>query len=146
MKNITRKLIIVNDKVKIFEDFTLNLLYYIYNYYIDYESLSDDVDIRNHYNWCFNKVCDEFKLEEIDFSDNNELREYFFTYYYHQFYKVINDKTLDTSIKYYENFWKKIFDMYNNKNKNRLNVLIELYNIFNISLSQKSEKNIINFV
>ena len=75
--NNTKKYIIIKDRVELYKDFAMNLLYYIYNYYIDRESLSDDEDIHNHYIWCFNKVCDEFKQENIDFSNNEELKLYF---------------------------------------------------------------------
>ena len=62
-----QKYIIVKDRVEIYKDFALNLLYYINHYYIDYESINADEDIGNHFNWCFNKVCDEFLLEGINF-------------------------------------------------------------------------------
>ena len=76
----TKKYIILKDRVELYKDFSLNLLYYIYNYYIDKESLSEDADIYNHYSWCFKKVCDEFLEEGIDFSKNKELKEYFYAY------------------------------------------------------------------
>lgn len=135
---------IIRDRVEIYKDFTINLLYYIYNYYIDRESLSDDVDIRNHFVWCFNKVCDEFKEENIDFSKNKELKEYFFTYYYHQFYKVMGNPNQNTSIEYYEKFWRNVFDIDKQKNKNIINILIEIYNIYDQSINQ--EKNILEIV
>lgn len=136
---------IVKDRVEIYKDFTFNLLHYIQHYYIDRESLSDDVDIRNHYNWCFNKVCDEFLLEEMDFRNNDELREYFFDYYYHQFYKLSkNNINQNTSLEYYLSFWKSIFEINMQKNKNILNLLIEIYTIFDKSINQ--EKNILEIV
>jgi hypothetical protein len=137
-----QKYIIVKDRVEIYKDFAMNLLYYIFNYYIDRESLSADEDIRNHYIWCFNKVCDEFKQESIDFSQNKELKEYFYAYYYHQFYKVNNNQ--DTSIGYYEKFWRNIFEIDNQKNKNIINILIEIYNIYDKSINQ--EKNVLEIV
>lgn len=138
--NTTKKYIIVKDRVEIYKDFTINLLHYIIHYYIDKESLSEDVDIKNHYNWCFNKVCDEFKLEGIDFSKNDELREYFYTYYYHQFY--INHEVI--SLEHFEKFWKNIFEIDKQKNKNFINILIEIYNVYDKSINQ--EKNILEIV
>ncbi len=139
-----QKYIIVKDRVEIYKDFALNLLYYIHHYYIDYESIHEDQDIRNHYNWCFNKVCDEFKKEDIDFSKNEELKEYFYAYYYHQFYKIMGTKGRDTSLPYYEKFWKNIFEIEKQKNKNIINILIEIYNIYDKSINQ--EKNILEIV
>lgn len=140
----TQKYIIVKDRVEIYKDFAMNLLYYINHYYIDYESIHEDVDIRNHYVWCFNKVCDEFKKEEIDFSTNEELKEYFYAYYYHQFYRAKGNKNQDTSLQYYERFWKNIFEIDKQKNKNIINILIEIYNIYDKSINQ--EKNILEMV
>ena len=134
---------IARDRVEIYRDFTLNLLYYIFHYYLDKDTLSLDQDIQNHFNWCFNKVCDEFLEEGIDFSDNQRLREYFFTYYYHQFYKV-STQTQDTSLSYYEKFWKRIFEIDKQKNKNVLSIFLELYGIYDKSVSKK--KNIFEIV
>lgn len=145
MANVTQRFQIINNRVEIYRDFALNLLYYIYNYYLDKETLSKDVDIYNHYSWCFNKVCDEFLLEEIDFRKNKELKQYFYDYYYHQFYKIDkNNMNQNTSIEYYERFWKGIFEIDKQKNKNVLNILVEIYNVFDKSINL--EKNILEIV
>lgn len=141
----SQKYIIVKDRVEIYKDFALNLLYYINNYYLDKISLSLDEDIYNHYSWCFNKVCDEFLIEGIDFTKNRELKEYFYAYYYHQFYKLNKDnQNQDTSLEYYERFWRNIFEIDKQKNKNIINILIEIYNIYDKSINL--EKNILEIV
>jgi hypothetical protein len=143
--NSSQKFIIVKDRVEIYKDFALNLLYYIHKYYLGKDILCEDTDIYNHYSFCYNKVCEEFFLEGLDFSDNAELKEYFFTYYYHQFYKISKDNmNQDTSQAYYEKFWRNIFEFTNQKNKNILNILIELYTICDKSINQ--EKNILEIV
>jgi hypothetical protein len=145
MNNTTQRFLIINNRVEIYRDFALNLLYYIQNYYLDKETLSKDVDIYNHYSWCFKKVCDEFLLEEIDFTKNAELKEYFYDYYYHQFYKIDkNNMNQNTSVEYYERFWKGIFEIDKQKNKNILNLLVEIYNVFDKSINL--EKNILEIV
>jgi hypothetical protein len=135
------KYIIVKDRVEIYKDFTINLLNYIYAYYLDKETLSDDLDIRNHFNWCFNKVCDEFKEEGLNFTKNEPLRQYFHEFFYYQFYKRENQ---DISLGYFERFWQNIFTINGQKNKNVMNTMIELYNIFDTSVNQ--EKNILEIV
>jgi hypothetical protein len=140
----SQKHIIIKDRVEIYKDFALNLLYYIYNYYIDRESLSEDTDIHNHYNWCFNKVCQEFLKENLDFTRNKELKEYFYMYYYNQFYKIKDNAKQDTSLAYYEKFWKNIFEIDKQKSKNLINILIEIYTIYDKSINQ--EKNILEIV
>lgn len=142
MRTTEKKYIIVKDRVEIYKDFALNLLYYIHKYYIDRESLSEDQDIYNHFKWCFKKVCDEFLEEELDFSKNKELREYYYAYYYHQFYRATSNQ--DTSLAYFEKFWKNIFEIDRLKNKNLINILIEVYNIYDKSINL--EKNILEIV
>lgn len=143
--NNSKKYNIIKDRVELYRDFSINLLYYIYEYYIDYESLCTDTNINNHFSWCFNKVCDEFKLEGIDFNDNDELREYYRSYYYHQFYRAQDNPNLDTTFAYFENFWRNIFEVNEKqKNKNILNILVEIYKIQNASI--KEEKNILEIV
>lgn len=142
MSITTKKFIIVKDRVEIYRDFALNLLYYIYDYYLDNETLSIDQDIYNHFIWCYNKVCDEFLKEGLDFKKNDELIEYYYTYYYNQFYIVNNNQ--DVSLSYFEKFWKNIFDIERQKNKNLINILIEIYNIHDKSINQ--EKNILEIV
>ena len=137
-----KKFGIVRDRVEIYRDFALNLLYYIHNYYLDSNTLSKDQDIYNHFKWCYKKVCDEFLEEGLDFTKNKELKEYYYAYYYHQFYKVTTNH--DTSLSYFEKFWKQIFEIDKQKNKNLINILIEIYNIYDKSINQ--EKNILEIV
>ena len=145
MNNSSQKYQIIKDRVEIYKDFTLNLLYYIQKYYLDKESLNKDEDIYNHYSWCFKKVCSEFLLEEIDFTKNENLKQYFYDYYYHQFYKIDKENmNQNTSLEYYERFWKNIFEVNSNKNKNILNILVEIYNIFDKSVNL--QKNILEIV
>jgi len=145
MANTAHKYIIIKDRVEIYKDFALNLLYYIQYYYIDRETLSSDEDIYNHYSFCFKKVCDEFLKEDLDFTKNSELKDYFYTYYYHQFYKIDkNNYNQDTSLEYYEKFWRGVFDIEKQKNKNIINILIEVYTIYDRSINK--EKNILEMV
>jgi hypothetical protein len=141
---ITQKYTLVKDRIEIYKDFTMNLLYYIDHYYIDWESLCNDQDMLNHFNWCFDKVCDEFLLEEINFKDNKRLREYFYSYYYNQYYKQKGNPNIDTSLAVFEKFWKPIFEFEKQKNKNLTNILIEIYSVFDKSISR--EKNILEIV
>ncbi|MFA5366391.1 MAG: hypothetical protein WC333_00510 [Dehalococcoidia bacterium] len=140
----SKKYIIVKDRVEIYKDFTLNLLYYIDAYYLDRETLKVNEDIYNHYSWCYNKVCEEFLKENIDFRNNKELKEYYYSYYYHQYYKIKGDSNKDTSLAYYEKFWRNIFEIDKQKNKNIINILIEIYTIYDKSINQ--EKNILEIV
>lgn len=133
---------ILKDRVEIYKDFALNLLYYIVDYYLDNQCLREDEDIYNHYSWCYQKVCDEFLEENLDFTKNSELKDYFYKYYYNQFYTATNNN--DTSLAYFEKFWKNVFEIDKQKNKNIINILIDIYKIYDKSVNH--EKNILEIV
>lgn len=143
METNTQKYVLLMGRVETFKDFSINLLYYIDKYYIDYESINTDEDIYNHFTFCYNKVCDEFIMEGINFKDNKELKEYYHKYYYHQYYKSINND-YGTSLEFHEKFWRNIFNIDNQKNKNILALLVEIYLIFDKSINDK--KNVLEIV
>jgi hypothetical protein len=135
-----QKYMVIKERVDLYKDFTFNLLFYIYKYYLDKKTLSTKEDIRNHFMFCYNKVCDEFKEEEIYFSDNEQLIEYFYKYYFYQFYKADDDIKQSEFVKY----WLNVFEIDDQKNKSYLKLLIELYKCFDQSLIK--EKNILEMV
>ena len=143
-KNNNQKYNIIRDRSEIYCDFAINLLYCINEFYIDYESLNTDTDINNHFSWCFNRVCDEFMLEGLNFIENDELREYYRTYYYNQFYRAQDNPDKEISFLYFEKFWKAIFEVDKQKNKNVLQILVEIYKIYDKSINK--EKNILEIV
>jgi len=129
------KILLLKDRIETCRDFTINLLLYIDFYYIDKESLSDEVDIKNHYNFCYDKTCDDFEKEDLHFKNNIELRNYYYGIYYNQYYKL--DKP---SMKICYKFWNDdIFNINKFRNKNVMELLIELYDIFNTSLNKKQK-------
>lgn len=137
---VLKKYTIIKDRAKIFEDFTLNLVYYIYDYYLDKETLSSDIDIKNYFNFCYKKVCNGFEKEELFFNNNEELFNYFFQYYYDHFFTQRDDVPISFFIK----FWKNVFNVKNQRNKNYLKVLVEIYKIFDKSIT--TEKNVLELV
>ena len=124
--NEGHKYMIIKDRVELYRDFSYNLLSYIYDFYLDKQTLGLDQDIKNHFMFCYNKVCTEFLLEELDFTQNKELIEYFFTYYYHHFYRAEKDVQQTFFVK----FWNTIFDVEKPKNKNADLINMHLLNFF----------------
>jgi len=131
MKN-NQKYSLIKERVEIYRDFTINLTNYIFKYYIDKESLSVDEDIRNHYLWCYKKNCDDFLKENIDFTENKELINYFYDYYYSLFYT----KDIPLTLGEYEIFWLNIFNIDKPNDKTFVKMFIELYNIYDLSINK----------
>lgn len=125
---------VIKERIDIYKDFSINLLYHIYNTYLGKEYIKTDSDITGHFNWCFNKVLEEFAEEEISFYGNNEIYEYFYGYYLGQFYNISNIQP----ISHHERLWEEIFDYTKpNKSKKNFEILLEIYNMFEKSLNEK---------
>jgi len=134
-----KQFLIIVDRLELCKDFTINLLYQIYDYYLDNKTLSDKVDIRNHFNWCFEKTNTKFKLEGFDFSGNEKLIEYLFLYFETHFYKsgyFSNKDGVDINI--FIEFWNDIFNL-NTNNPDILKTLIEIYSMFDESIKNKNK-------
>lgn len=138
VKTTQQKIVLIRDRVDLYKDFAINLIHYIDKYYIDKTSLSTDVDIDHHFSFCYKKVVDEFKRECIDFSGNKELYEYFHSYYYENLYKTDRfDHKDELPLNDYIGLWKNVFSLEGVKNKNTIGLLVEIYNIFDKSITKK---------
>jgi hypothetical protein len=133
-----QKFILIRDRLQLYKDFSFCLFYKILDYYLDPITLSAKEDIENHFNFCYDKTCNDFEKEEKYFKSNDSLRMYFYAYFFNQLYKAAQIPT----IQYFEKFWNNIFDLDINKNKNMLGALVEIYQIFDTSLNK--EKNLVN--
>mgnify|MGYP006288452681 CR=1 FL=1 len=132
---------ILNERLDLYRDFTINLLYKIYDTYLGIEYIDSMEKANGHYNWCFEKILHEFNEQEINFYHNDLLYDYFFDFYLTKFYK------LEKQPKFSEmkNFWLNIFDYKKlNKTKKEFDVLIELYEIFDISMVINDKELITN--
>lgn len=133
---------VIKDRVDIYKDFTLNLLYNINKYYVGKDALNDDVDIYNHYLFCYKKTCKDFLREEIDFTDNDELIEYFYTYYYTLIYDVNGKHEFNFDDQMI--FWETVFYNIISYNEETINIFIETYRVFDKSINSK--KNILELI
>jgi hypothetical protein len=127
---------ILKERIDIYRDFTINLLYYIFDSYLGKKYIFKDTDVIGHFNWCFTKVLDEFYEEDLDFYNNKKIYEYFYNFYADQFYFSETNKTLN----YFLNFWDDIFNYKKDKKQKYFEVLVEMYDIFNSSIEAKERK------
>lgn len=144
-----QKIKIIKERTNIFKEFTLNLLENICEFYLDKDTLNNDKDINNHFNWCFIKTCDKFVLDGYKFHYNESLKSYFYAYYYDVIYKSLKFDTKEKITKeVFEEYWKKTFDISTTKDKNIIAILAQIYKIFDKSMNNMSnliitENNII---
>lgn len=125
---------IIKERVELYRDFVVNLIYYIHTSYLGKEYIKTTEDIMGHYNWAFNKVLLDFEKEDVIFGDTDELREYFFEYFKTRFYTVDKIPTQKTFIS----FWDEIFQIKNTKEKALFNALVDIYKLFDDALNSKN--------
>jgi hypothetical protein len=120
------------DKCNLYYDFILSLNCKIVNTFLGEDVINSEVDIKNHFIWCIDTVILNFKRENINFKKEDELKDYFFNFYVELFYNQPN-KDLDkiNKIANLSFIYGRI------KTRSDMDVLLELYRIFEKSLNFK---------
>ncbi len=123
------------DRCNLYYDFIKSLNKVIVDTYLGSEYISTDREVKEHYLWCFNKVVSNFKGEQILFDDVDKLKEYFFYFYDELFYKD-SDKLLNKL----DNLAEFSFDFHRIKSRSDIDIMIELYKLFEKSIYFKTKK------
>jgi hypothetical protein len=118
----------------LYSDFIRTLNHLVVTTYLGDDIHSDKGDKENHYKWCFNKVINDFKEEGILFTYNDDIEFYFYNYYLEQFYKDEEKKDAITKL---DKLPKYSFDYRKIKTRSDLDLLVQLYKLFDISLKNK---------
>ena len=105
--------------------------------YLGDEYIINENQKLEHYNWCFKTVIENFKKEKIIFDNVNDLKDYFFFFYDELFYK---DK--DKNIEKIDNLPELSFKFYRLKSRSDMDIMIELYRLFEKSLNEKIKNTI----
>ena len=122
------------DKCNLYYDFILTLNRKINNTFLGDDVINSEKDINNHFEWCFNNTVKNFSKEGINLKETNLLQEYFFNFYVELFYNITNKKE---SLEKLDKFPNMSFKYYRLKTRSDMDVLLELYRIFEKSLDFK---------
>lgn len=125
------------NKCTLFFDFIISLNYKVYNTFLGDDVINTEKDIRSHFNWCFSDLLNDFKIEGIIFDYYLELFDYFYNFYIEVFYSSSNKKE---SLEKINKLAKFSFNYHRIKTRSDMDVLIELYRIFEKSLNYKLKK------
>ena len=121
---------IIPEKLELFSDFSHSLYLVVVDTYLGEETdpnetkivMSDD-DNKKHFEWCWNKIIDNFKREGITFTPKGEHYDYFEAFFNDIFYNQSNDK-IRHSI---ENFFDDLFDTKKPFTKSDLDMISTIY-------------------
>ncbi len=122
------------DKCELYWDFIITLNKLVVETFLGDDVINKEEDIKNHFDWCIEKVFCNFKKENIIFDNTIDLKEYFFNFYIELFYNV-NDKK--NSIEKLNKLNNLSFVYSRIKTRSDMDVLLELYRLFENSLNFK---------
>jgi len=118
------------EKIELYGDISKSLTTIIMDTYLGENSsetkisLSEE-DNKSHFNWCWNKMIEDFRKENIIIKSNGDHKEYFESFFMDTFYNQSRE-----SIKHSINkFLNEIFDTEMTYSKSDLDLLTELYKL-----------------
>jgi len=130
LHNLYKENKIIRERVDLYRDFIITLCIKIEDTYLGKAYLKKEVDFVNHFNWAYFKVLQEFDEDGISFYHNDEVYSYFKNEVFEQFYA--KDGKLGEGD--YKKFWLSLMRFEGRKIRINLNVMIEIYKMFDKSL------------
>jgi hypothetical protein len=122
--NITR------ERTELFYDFVLSLYELVESTYMGPELLSAQVDQKNHFNWCWDKLISDLEKESIFLRERGEHHDYFWLFFQEAFY--INDINSFRIKEYFH----KLFTFDYKKTRSELDILTEMYKLLELNLKK----------
>jgi len=122
------------DKCKLYYDFIITLNKLVTETFLGDDVINKEGDIKNHFSWCISKIFNNFKKEKIIFDETKNIEEYFYNFYVELFYKFDH---VDQSIDKLNKLALLSFDYNRIKTRSDMDVLLELYRLFEKSLNFK---------
>lgn len=127
------------ERCGLYSDFLQSLMELIRNTYLGDDVVKTSKDKESHFNWCLNKIIENFKLESIEFTKTTEVYELLHSYAIDFFYVEKEKSSLnDKMIKY----WEHIFKYSGIKTKSELDLMVDVYRILEKSLFTKEKIDI----
>jgi len=124
------------ERIELFRDVFLSLYYLIESTYLGQDTGDTKVtltteDIELHFEWCWNKVISNFKLESIHIKEEGKHKEYVKSFFMDIFY-FSNKSQIQTEI---DDFLGSIFNYRKNFTKSDLEILTEIYHLLNKNIN-----------
>jgi len=116
----------------LFSDYIISFSELLENTFMGCELYENDLDKKNHFTWCWDKIIDNFSKEKIIFKNRGNCYEYFWNFFLEAFYFAEIEKK-QHNIK---NYFQKLFDFEYRKTRSELDVLTEIYKLFDQNLKK----------
>ena len=118
------------ERIELYGDIFKSLNYIIIDTYMGEETNETKISLSHedkelHFEWCWNKMVEDFKRENIIIKHGGEHKEYFRSFFFDTFYNQ-SEKNIKESIS---NFLVEVFDVEKPFSKSDLDILTELYKL-----------------
>jgi hypothetical protein len=118
------------EKIKLYGDIFKSLTYVITETHMGDEFRETKIiltkeDNRNHFNWCWNKVVEDFRKENIIIGEEGDHKEYFISFFDDVFYYQPDKQNRESIYVFLED----IFNIHTDFVKPDLDILTEFYKI-----------------
>jgi hypothetical protein len=119
-----------HDKMCLFSDFIQSLFVLVFDTFMG-DDITNDIEKINHFEWCWKKNIENFKLEGIEFRTTEEAYTFFLEFLLEAFY-MIQEKDLKEHLPIaIRTLWLTLYNLGFNKTKYEWNTLIKSYKIVN---------------
>ena len=132
---------IFQEKLDLFSDFSHSLNLLIVETYLGQQDspnetkiVMSDEDNSKHFEWCWDKIVNNFIKEDLNFENRGEHFDYFKSFFDEIFYTQ-KDEKIRKSIT---NFFTDLFDINKPFTKSDLDMVLTIYKILDKHLSKKS--------
>ncbi len=122
------------EKCDLYGDFVQSLLMLVFNTYMGDEHTNLDNQFK-HFEWCWDKNIKNFEEEGI-FFNNLKLYNYFLEFVFEVFYSNPDKENYENNEKGILRIWNDIFNYSSVKTNSDIDTLIEIYQIFELSLKK----------
>ena len=118
------------EKIELYGDIFKSLNYIIIDTYMGDETNETRISLTNedkerHFDWCWNKMVEDFRRENIIIKHGGEHKDYFKSFFFDTFYNQ-SERNVKESIP---NFLVEVFDVEKLFSKSDLDILTELYKL-----------------
>ena len=124
---------IIPEKTELYYEFLMSLFDIMFHTYLGHDHINTEKKIEEHFNWCWNKNVENFNKENLFFKKEKQIQEYFRQFALESFYheKINKSEEIEVKIKW---FWGKCFDYDGTRTRSELDILVEVYKLFEKSL------------
>ena len=124
---------IIPEKTDLYYELVISLFDIVFDTYLGKEIINTEKKMIEHFKWCWDKNLENFRRENIHIKNSEELYDYFEQFAIESFYQE-KSKQLDSTQTKIKWFWGKCFEYEGIRTRSELDILVEVYKIFEKSL------------